>query len=118
MGIVYYANYLVFFERGRTEYIRSLGWRYRDWESKRGLLLPASEAHCAYAAPARYDDLIAIKTRISELGGASVVFSYEIERDGKRLASGWTRHPFVNADWKPVRIPADIRSAIRPLVQP
>src|SRR5580765_8470019 len=72
MGVVYYANYLVLFERGRTEFLRNLGVRYRDLEEKQRLFLPAMESHVDYLAPARYDDLIKVRTLLSELGGAHV----------------------------------------------
>ena len=62
MGVVYYANYLVLFERGRTEFLRSLGLRYRDLEEKQRLFMPAMESHVEYFAPARYDDLIKVRT--------------------------------------------------------
>src|SRR5438445_12076721 len=64
MGVVYYANYLVLFERGRTEFLRNLGVRYRDMEEKLKIFLPATESHIAYLAPAHYDDLIKVRTYI------------------------------------------------------
>lgn len=111
MGVVYYGNYFTLFERGRTELLRSLGWRYRDVEEKLQVFLPAMEASCRYLAPARYDDLIRIRTRVSELGGAHVTFDYEIvnSETGKPIARGMTKHPFVNAGWRPVRIPSEMR---------
>src|SRR5436853_4065820 len=78
MGVVYYANYLVLFERGRTEFLRSLGLRYRDLEEKQRLFMPAMESHVEYFAPARYDDLIKVRTYLSHLGAAHVVFTSEI----------------------------------------
>src|SRR5436190_1654630 len=78
MGVVYYANYLVLFERGRTEFLRNLGLRYRDLEENNRLFMPVMEAHCEYLAPARYDDLIRVRTFLGELGGASLVFRHEI----------------------------------------
>jgi acyl-CoA thioester hydrolase len=120
MGVVYYANYFVLFERGRTELMRSLGFRYRDLEETHRIFLPAMESHCHYLAPARYDDLIRIRTFISELGGAHVTFRYEISdaENGRLLARGSTKHPFVNAKWRPVRIPPALRQVLSPLVQP
>ena len=75
MGVVYYANYLVLFERGRTELLRNLGIRYRDLEEKHRLFMPVTDAHCEYYAPARYDDMIRVRTVIQELGGAFTIFS-------------------------------------------
>lgn len=113
MGVVYYGNYLTLFERGRTELLRAKGFRYLDLEDKLGVYLPAMEADCRYLAPARYDDLIRIRTWVAELGGAHVVFEHEIlhAETGRRLATGRTKHPFVNKDWKPVRVPATLRAA-------
>jgi acyl-CoA thioester hydrolase len=114
MGVVYYANYFILFERGRTELLRSLGVRYRDLEEKMRILLPAMEADCRYLAPARYDDLIRIRTSVSELGRAHVSFQYEIQNaeTGRLLARGSTKHPFVNPTWKPVRAPEPLRQLL------
>src|SRR5947209_4348580 len=78
MGVIYYANYLVLFERGRTEFLRALGLRYRDVEEQMGIYLPAADAHLRYLAPGHYDDLIKVRTFISELGGAHITFRYEV----------------------------------------
>jgi acyl-CoA thioester hydrolase len=114
MGVVYYANYYVLFERGRTELLRSLGVRYRDVEETYRVYLPAMESRCQYLAPARYDDLIRIRTRVAEVGGAHVSFDYEItdSESGRLLARGMTKHPFVNRDWRPVRVPAELRKVL------
>ena len=114
MGVVYYGNYLMLFERGRTELMRNLGIRYRDLEEKEKVFLPASEVTCKYLHPAKYDDMIRVVTRIEKVGGAHMDFSYEIfdVETGKKLAIGFTRHPVVNEQWKPVRIPASIKSKL------
>lgn len=116
MGVVYYANYFMLFERGRTELMRELGFRYRDLEESHKIFLPAMESHCEYLAPARYDDLIRIRTAVSELGRAHVTFGYEIHdaETGRMLARGSTKHPFVNQNWRPVRVPDAIRRALSP----
>src|SRR5947209_13800021 len=89
MGVVYYANYLVLFERGRTEFLRSLGLRYRDLEEKQRLFMPAMESHVEYFAPARYDDLIKVRTFLSKLGAAHLTFDSEIfDETGKLIAKG------------------------------
>ncbi|MBL0059476.1 MAG: acyl-CoA thioesterase [Elusimicrobia bacterium] len=113
MGVVYYANYLVLFERGRTELMRGLGVRYRDLEEQ-GLFLPAMEAQVKYLAPAHYDDLLKIRTWISALGRASITFEYELHNadSGKVMARGSTKHPFVDKSWKPVAIPSPIRETL------
>ena len=114
MGVVYYANYLVLFERGRTEFLRNLGIRYRDLEEKQRLFLPAMDAHVEYLAPARYDDLIKVRTFLSELGGAHASFRYEItlvETDAL-VARGSTKHAVVNLLWRPTRLPQDLRDLL------
>ena len=115
MGVVYYANYLVLFERGRTEFLRDLGLRYRDLEEKQRLFLPAMQAHVEYLAPARYDDLIKVRTFLSELGGAHVDFRYEITlaETGVLVARGMTKHVVVNLLWRPTRLPADLRALLK-----
>ncbi|MCB4792324.1 MAG: acyl-CoA thioesterase [Elusimicrobia bacterium] len=108
MGMVYYANYLVYFERGRTEWLRERGLSYKDLESK-GIYLPVIEAHCKYVSPARYDDLITVRTILSEISFASIIFNYEVTAGEKALVKGSTKHPFVNKDLRPVKIPEEIK---------
>lgn len=119
MGVVYYANYLVLFERGRTEMMRGLGLRYRDLEEK-NIFLPVMDARVTYLAPAHYDDLLKIRTSISELGRASMTFDYELVNadTGKTMARGYTKHPFVNQAWKPVAVPSDVKAVLLPAVRP
>ena len=114
MGVVYYGNYLTLFERGRTELMRNLGIRYRDLEEQEHVYLPVSEAKVNYLSPARYDDMIRVITRIAKLGGASIVFDYEIVdvETGRRIAEGHTLHPFVNGQWKPVRVPPGLKAKL------
>jgi len=113
MGVVYYANYLALFERGRTEFLRSLGLRYRDLEEKQRLFMPAKEAHVEYFAPARYDELIKIRTFLTELGPAHLTFGSEIfDEAGKLIAKGWVKLAVVNLLWKPARLPADLRTLL------
>ena len=113
MGVVYYANYLALFERGRTEFLRSLGLRYRDLEEKQRLFMPAKEAHVEYFGPARYDELIKIRTFLTELGPAHLTFGSEIYEEGEKLiAKGWVKLAVVNLLWKPTRLPADLRALL------
>lgn len=116
MGVIYYANYLVFFERGRTEFLRSLGLRYRDLEEKEGIFLPAMDSYVKYLHPGRYDDLIKVRTFISELGGAHIDFRYEITNveTNQLIATGTSKHAVVNRQWKPTRIPANFRKLLQP----
>lgn len=108
MGTVYYANYLVFFERGRSEFMREAGFTYRQMEEL-GLFFPVMHAECNYFSPAKYDDLLTIETSISELKNASVVFAYKIKCADKLIADGKTKHPLVNRAFKPIRIPQDLK---------
>ncbi len=111
MGMVYYGNYLTFYERGRTELLREIGLEYKVIEEK-GFYLPVIYAECNYHSPATYDDLITIETRMTEITAASLTCSYTIKRDDKVLVTGKTKHPFVNKSLKPVRIPKDIRELL------
>lgn len=106
MGVVYYANYLHFFERGRSELIRALGLGYGVVE-ERGIFLPVREACCRYLAPARYDDIIHIRTGLSHQTRASLHFVYEITNEDRSvlLTRGTTQHAVVNKEGRPVRIP-------------
>ncbi len=106
MGVVYYANYLHLFERGRSELIRELGFSYATVE-ERGIFLPVREATCRYFAPARYDDVIHIRTGLSAQSRASLSFCYEIANEDKTrvLTRGTTQHAVVDATGKPVRVP-------------
>jgi len=95
MGIVYYANYLVWFEIGRVELLRSLGLAYSQLEKEHECILPVVEASCRYRSPARYDDEILIETRPALLRGSVLKFAYRILRKGEQptlLAEGETVH--------------------------
>ena len=113
MGVVYYANYLVWFEVGRTEWLREAGWNYRDMESN-GIALPVIEAHCEYRQPARYDDEVDIVTRATLLTPVRVRFDYEVRRvsDGVLSAVGHTVHAAVDDGGKPCRLPSRIREML------
>jgi acyl-CoA thioester hydrolase len=107
-GIVYYANYLRYFEAGRTEFIRAKGLRYRDFQERYGLLLPVAEAKVTYRAPARYDDLLTVETTLVEAGRASARFEYRIVRESEILACGHTVHACVGADGRVRRLPPEL----------
>jgi acyl-CoA thioester hydrolase len=108
MGVVYYANYLRYFEAGRNEYIRAKGLRYRDFEERFGLRLPVAEAGVSYKLPARYDDLLDVEITISEVRRASARFEYRILREGVLLATGHTVHACVDLDGKLRRLPEEL----------
>ena len=111
MGVVYYANYLRFFESARAAYWRDLGKSYKDLEGW-GVALPVVEAHCKYRRPSHYEDLLAVEVDVDELRGASMRFAYEVRRDGELLADGWTRHAVIGTDGKPRGLPKVLRDAI------
>jgi len=114
MGVVYYANYLRYFEGARAAYWRALGKSYKDLEDW-GVALPVVEAHCHYRRPARYEDLLMVDTRVSELRGASLRFAYQIHRGDELVAEGDTRHAVVGPDGRPRALPAALREAIPPV---
>ena len=114
MGVVYYANYLRYFESARAAYWRSLGKSYKDLEAW-GIALPVVEAHCHYKRPAYYEDLLAVETRVSELRGASLRFAYRIFRGDQLIADGTTRHAVIGGDGRPRALPAVMRAVIPPI---
>ena len=114
MGVVYYANYLAYFEVGRVEFLRAAQADYRSIEAN-GAVAAVTKAECRYLAPARFDDLLAIDTRAADLGRASLRFEYEIRRepDGVLLAEGFTEHACLDRQTlRPVRLPLEVRWAI------
>ena len=111
MGVVYYANYFAWLEVARTEWLRSRGITYRVIEKERKLSLPVTEAYCKYKAPARYDDIVLIETKIAEMKNATMRFEYVLSNKQTKevLASAWTTHVFIDENRRPVKIPEDIR---------
>ncbi len=115
-GVVYYANYLRFFEMGRTEWMRQvLGTPYRELESS-GILFPVVEAHIRYKAPAGYDDLLSICTALSDWSRVTLTFCYEIRRDDKILVTGTTKHAAADINGRLTKIPGTISGAIEKMV--
>lgn len=109
MGMVYYANYLVWFEVARTEFFRDKGVEYRKIEEEDNLYIPVVEAYCRYKSPLKYDDLVTVKTSLTDIGGTRMSFEYEVSSSGKIAATGKTKHAFVNKEGRPVPIPAKIK---------
>ena len=107
MGVVYYANYLIWMELGRAEYCRAAGIVYRDMEVDDGVLLAVVEAHCRYLHPARYDEEITVRTWVSKANLRMVEFQYQLRnaQSDRLLASGETKHMFLGAGMRPVRLP-------------
>lgn len=114
MQVVYHAEYLAYFEMGRTEFIRDLGLPYAEME-RRGVMLAVAEASLRYHAAARYDDLLRIETRLTKSGSRGVSFSYLIANadTGKRLVTGHTDLVSLDAAGKPAPMPADIRALLQ-----
>ena len=115
MGVVYHSNYLIWFEIGRTDWLRATGWTYREIEAD-GVQLPVIEAHCEYRQPARYDDELEIRTEATLASPVRVEFAYEVVRssDGARLVTGRTVHAGVDRDGKPCRLPERVRTLFQP----
>jgi acyl-CoA thioester hydrolase len=105
MGIVYYANYLVWMEVARVDYCKAIGFNYKDMEIDDGILLAVAEANCRYSSPARFDDEISIATSVTEKSRRMVTFTYEMSCEGRRLATGFTKHVFLNRALRPVQLP-------------
>ena len=110
MGVVYYANYFVWFEVGRTDLLRQSGWSYREMEGD-GVSLPVIDAQCTYFGPARYDDEIEIRTSGALLSPVRLQFTYEVVRPagGETLARGMTMHAALGRNGRPCRLPARVQ---------
>lgn len=105
MGVVYHGNYLRLFEIGRTEFLRDRGLPYNEMEQA-GYMLPVLEAQCEFLLPARYDDMLEIRTVVQPLEGMRLTIRYEIVRLEATLVRGWTRHTFVRSEtFRPTRPP-------------
>jgi acyl-CoA thioester hydrolase len=118
MGVVYYANYLRWFERGRSEFLRQIGLPYANIEAA-GYHFPVAEVTCRYAQSARYDDVIEIATTLVELGRVYLLFEYLISRqtDHLVLATGSTKHACVDRDGQVKRMPKMLIDAVELAMQ-
>jgi acyl-CoA thioester hydrolase len=120
MGVVYYANYLRWFETGRSEFLRQIGLPYKTIEDQ-GFHFPVTGVSCRYFKSAHYDDVITIATQLTSVGRATLNFEYGISREGDSsfLASGSTKHACVHSDGRIARIPNDLAERLtRVLVTP
>jgi acyl-CoA thioester hydrolase len=119
MGVVYHANYLPYFEQGRTEFLRSLGRSYRAVEEG-GVLLVVADAGLKFHRPARYDDLLRVRTRLASVSGVRMLFTYEVDRpsDGTLCATGHTTLAATDLQGRPVRLPGDFRALVEGVVEP
>ena len=107
MGVVYYSNYLIWMEIGRTDFCLQSGFRYRDMEADEGIAIAVVEAQCRYRAPARYDDEVIVRTYLRRLRKRTLLFFYEIlhAESGRLLADGTTTHVVVDTNARPSSIP-------------
>lgn len=114
MGIVYYANYLVWFEVARTEYFSARGYDYLEVE-KQGLFMAVVESYCRYKAPARYGDTILVETWPEDVKNSSLKFQYNVYRkkDHLLLCDGYTTHVLIDENIKPKKIPEKIREILK-----
>jgi acyl-CoA thioester hydrolase len=115
MGVVYYANYLVWMEIGRVELVRSRGFDYKSLEQSEGLYLSVIEASCRYLYPARYDQEIIVATAVVKFSPRVIEFGYEIRSAApdRLLAQGSTRHLWLNRDWRPAKLPERYRDLLQ-----
>jgi acyl-CoA thioester hydrolase len=111
MGVVYYANYLRFFESARAAYWRHLGKSYQDLQAAQ-VALPVVEAHCNYRKPACYEDLLEVDVEVGELRAASLRFQYVIRRGTDVLADGYTRHAVIGPTGRPRALPDELRDVL------
>jgi acyl-CoA thioester hydrolase len=107
MGVVYHSNHLIWFEVGRVEFLRQMGFSYRDMEREDGLFIAVAEAKCRYRAPVYYDEEVLVRTRLRTVRASVIVFSYELARanTGALLAEGETTHIVTNSSMKTAALP-------------
>jgi acyl-CoA thioester hydrolase len=115
MGVVYHANHFIWFEIGRVDFMRQLGFTYRDMEREHGCFIPVVDARCRYKAPARYDDEIIVRTYLRNVREAMIHFGYELVRASDRevLAEGETMHMILDSEMKPAKLPENYLKAFR-----
>jgi acyl-CoA thioester hydrolase len=111
MGVVYYANYLVWFEVGRVAWCKAKGFHYAEMESTDGRYLMVAEASCRYKAPAHFEEDIVVRTALAKASDRVIRYCYEIcnKSTGQLLATGETAHIITNLDHRPVRLPEHYR---------
>ena len=115
MGVVYHSNHFIWFEVGRVELLRQLGFSYKDMESADGCFIAVVDARCRYKAPARYDDEIIVRTHLENVRESVIHFGYELVRadDGQLLAEGETTHIVADAQMRKTSIPEKYMAAFR-----
>lgn len=112
MGVVYYANYLVYLEEARAAFMRAIGYPYSKLEEE-GIYAPVRECMVQYLSPLYYDDLFEVEVWVEDLRRSSFKFAYTLKRDGEILAKGYTLHVLVNKDLKPVKIPDKLKKLFK-----
>jgi acyl-CoA thioester hydrolase len=119
MGVVYHSNYFIWFEVGRVELLRQLGFTYREMESEAQCLIAVAEARCRYKAPARYDDVVLIRSHLKNVRESLIHFGYEAirESDGTLLAEGETTHIVTDPGLKRRELPAKYLQTFRAAVR-
>jgi len=115
MGVVYHSNHLIWFEVGRVELMRQMGFSYRDMEREDGLFIAVAEAQCRYRAPAYYDEEVVVRTRLKKVRDSVIIFGYELVRasTGALLAEGHTTHVVTDANMKVTSLPDKYLNAFR-----
>jgi acyl-CoA thioester hydrolase len=118
MGVVYHSNFFIWFEVGRVEFLRQLGFSYRDMEAEDGCAIAVIDARCRYKAPARYDDEVIVRTRLVVLRESLIQFGYELLRaeDGVLLAEGDTTHIVVDREMRKIPLPKKYAAVFRDAV--
>jgi len=112
LGVLYYSNHFIYYEVGRTELLRSLGWTF-DRLAEAGLQLPVARAYCFYLNPIRYDETVLLKTGVAQVKGTKVVFAYELcGADGTPAATAHTVHGCLGPDGRPQRLPELLAAAL------
>ena len=119
MGVVYHANYLVWFDRARTEHLRTTGYTYREMEAE-GVYLAVTEARLRFRRPALYDDLVRVRCWVRDLASRRVTFGYAVERaaSGELLATGETSLMALDRDRNPTRIPEHVSERLEQVPDP
>ncbi|HXJ89099.1 MAG TPA: thioesterase family protein [Candidatus Binatia bacterium] len=115
MGVVYHSNHLIWFEVGRVELMRQMGFSYRDMEREDGLFIAVAEAKCRYRAPVYYDEEVLVRTWLKAVRESLIIFSYELSRanTGTLLAEGETTHVVTNSEMKVSALPKKYLSVFR-----
>ena len=115
MGVVYHSNHLIWFEVGRVELMRQMGFSYRDMEREEGLFIAVAEATCRYRAPIFYDQEVVVRTRLKQVRESVIIFSYELvgANDGALLAEGETTHIVTDSSMKVAALPGKYLTAFR-----